>query len=189
MAKMDTEVQLKESVILEQYRALQSETLSRITEHHKLWFYKLITCGAILSFILSRDTCEIQYGSIVVPLLALFFDALMVNNLLLIGSIGAFLSEFYEKKYEIDGWDSLDEGKKYGAQKQATWKNDWAVLTYSTLGLFVISMFHILIIKACTSLGVIVLMIFILVILVWHIYRSYLLLIKKSKKTDIKCEL
>lgn len=175
--------EFKESLILEQYKALCSETLSRIKEHHKLWFYKLISCGAILSFVMTTSTPEAKYGSIVVPFLAIFFDALITNNLLLISAMGSFISEFYEQKYQIDGWDTISGKTRYFRVKR-TWLTDWLTISMSTIGLFILTAFLLWIMDTIFNLPVLVIMTVALVAIAGHIYITFLQLIKNEQKPD-----
>lgn len=129
----DLKITFQQSLVIEQYRCLRAEIVARIQEHHRLWFWKLISIGALLSFALTKPSVYTNYSHALVPFIAVVFDALIVNNLVLVGGLGRHISEIIEERHGIDGWDSLSLKNNYYGAKRRQWLNDWLVINIATL--------------------------------------------------------
>ena len=79
-----------DNLIIEQYKSVRAEIVMRITEHHKLWFYKMASCAAIISFSLTKKGL-VQMGCAIVPFIIFVFDFMIMNNLFVIRALGNFI--------------------------------------------------------------------------------------------------
>lgn len=120
---------------LEVYRALRQEVLGRIHEHHNLWVWKLASVGAVLSFALAENVSASAYVVAIAPLISLAFDALIANNLVVMKSLGGYISTNIEPRYrfnEVGGWETASVKTRHFGARKRLWINDWIVINASS---------------------------------------------------------
>lgn len=127
----------KENLILEQYKSVRTEIVMRITEHHKLWFYKMASCAAIISFSLTEKGL-VQIGCAIVPFIVLVFDFMIINNLFVIRALGSFIKTEVEINYLQNGWETTSERTAYFGTKPRTWFSDWIIMLIFMLASFIL---------------------------------------------------
>ena len=169
----DPKITFEQNLVLEQYRCLRAEIVTRIQEHHRLWFWKLISIGALLSFALSKTSMDVKYSFALVPFLAVVFDALIVNNLVLVGGLGSHISEVIEGGHGINGWDTLSLKNDYFGKKKRQWLNDWLIVNVTTLSTLVISIFLLFTVEQSFSLKLKVFMTLALLSVLSHTFISW----------------
>ena len=108
-------------------------------EHHKLWFYKLLTSGALLSFAFSQKGIA-QFGCVLSPLLAIVFDFLILNNLIIINALGEYIKIEIESKHFVNGWETKSR-ERYISGPKFSWFTDWVVVIISTILIYVLSIY------------------------------------------------
>lgn len=126
-----------DNLIIEQYKSVRAEIVIRITEHHKLWFYKMASCAAIISFSLTKKGL-VQMGCTIVPFIIFVFDFMIINNLFVIRALGNFIKTEVEATYLQDGWETISEKTAYFSAKPRTWFSDWIIILIFMLASFLL---------------------------------------------------
>lgn len=127
------------SLALEYFKALRAEIDLRLQEHHRLWFYKTLGCGAVLSFALSNSGVA-AFGCVVTPFVAVTFDFLILNNLVVMNAIGTHIKEEIEDKYLQNGWETLSR-ETYFLNSKFSWLSDYLVIFLSTAVIIAMSIY------------------------------------------------
>ena len=176
----------EQNLVLEQYRCLRAEIVSRIQEHHRLWFWKMVSIGALLSFALTKASADVKYSFALTPFLAVVFDALIVNNLVLVGGLGRYISEIIEARYNIDGWDTVSLKSGYFGIKKRQWLNDWLIVNVTTLGTLAVAMFLLFSVERSFSWKLFAFMAVAFLAVLSHVLISWnkLCSIRSPQKTD-----
>lgn len=163
----------EQNFVLEQYRSLRAEIVARIQEHHRLWFWKLVSAGAILSFSLTNASVNVKYAFALAPFLSVVFDALIVNNLVLIGGVGRYISETIEKNNRMEGWDSASLKNRYFGTKKRQWLNDWLIVNVTTVGILAVTVFLFSSVENIFSWKTISFLVVAIIIVVWHAITTW----------------
>ena len=135
----ETLLSFKENLTIEYFKSLRSEIHLRLQEHHKLWFYKIISCGAILSFSLSKGGLA-EMGCVIVPLVALIVDFLIFNNLIIINALGQYICKEIESKHYKEGWETKSR-ETYISGPKYSWFSDWVIAGISTILISFVSIY------------------------------------------------
>ena len=89
----------EEKFLIEYFKEMRSEINLRINNHNKLVATKIVACGALLGFLLTKtldDAIKI-YGFIFIPLISMLYDIMIAKNIRCIHRIGAFIRDKIEK--------------------------------------------------------------------------------------------
>lgn len=143
--------------LLDYFKEMRTEINLRIKNHSSLVWAKIVTTGALTSFLLSQDiepTIKIA-GLTFVPVTAILYDIMIAQNLRAIHRIGHFIRDNIENVLfpEFELWEN------YGGQKNVKDRNygplDIFMLSIFTLGTMLISVF-LLWVQGNTQLALII---------------------------------
>jgi len=112
------------TLLIEYFKSLREEIHLRIREHTRLVWIKIVSLGAIISFLMERfyaigkvggDPNNGLYFVWIIPLAAVIFDFLIAGNLRDIYNLGAYIKRYMErmafKEYvDIQGLKFWEEG-------------------------------------------------------------------------------
>jgi len=97
-------------VLIEYFKSLREEIHIRIREHTRLVWIKIISLGAIISFLMERfyvggvtvggesPTSYLLCLVWIIPLAAVIFDMLIAGNLRDINNLGHYIKKYFEEK-------------------------------------------------------------------------------------------
>lgn len=94
-------------LLIDYFKSLRDEIHFRIIEHTRLIYFKLLSIGVIIYFLMERFyTDKIPYESSslwpyffwIVPLTAIIFDLLIAGNMRDINNLGHYIKDYFEKK-------------------------------------------------------------------------------------------
>lgn len=90
--------------LIEYFKEMRSEIILRIGEHQKLVATKVISCGALLSFLLTKDLDEIILicGFIFIPIISMLYDIMIAKNVRCIHRIAIWIKKVIEPKLSHD---------------------------------------------------------------------------------------
>lgn len=143
--------------LLDYFKEMRTEINLRIKNHSSLVWAKIVTTGALTSFLLSQDiepAIKIA-GLTFVPVTAILYDIMIAQNLRAIHRIGHFIRDNIENVLfpEFELWEN------YGGQKNVKDRNygllDIFMLSIFTLGTMLISVF-LLWVQGNTQLALII---------------------------------
>ena len=112
------------TLLIEYFKSLREEIHLRIREHTRLVWIKIVSLGAIISFLMERfyaigkvggDPNNGLYFVWIIPSAAVIFDFLIAGNLRTIYNLGAYIKRYMErmafKEYvDIQGLKFWEEG-------------------------------------------------------------------------------
>ena len=106
----------KQEVLITYLKEMRSEINLRISNHNKLVAAKVVTCGALLGFLLAEtiDPAVKTYGFLFVPLIAMLYDVMITKNIRCIHRIGFFIRDIIERNLlpQIMLWERHTGQKK-----------------------------------------------------------------------------
>ncbi len=129
--------------LLEYFKEMRTEINLRVKNHSSLVWAKIVTTGALMSFLLAQnlDTYVKISGLAFVPIIAILYDIMIAQNLRAIHRIGLFIRDNIEKVLfaDFELWES------YAGQKDPKDRNygsvDIFLLSIFTLGTMMTSVF------------------------------------------------
>jgi hypothetical protein len=125
----------KENILIEYLKEMRAEINLRIGNHNKLVATKVVTCGALLSFLFTKnlEASFKIYGFILVPIISMLYDVMIAKNIRCIHRIGSFIRDIIEEELlpEIELWE------KYAGQKDVKIRN------YGKADVFFLSLFSL----------------------------------------------
>lgn len=95
---------LRDSIVLEYFKAMRTEIDLRVRNHTTLVTSKVVASGGILAFLI-RETAQLTpntplsvayYGVLLVPLVAMLYDVMIANNIQDINRMGVFVRDRIE---------------------------------------------------------------------------------------------
>lgn len=133
----------QEQFLLEYFKEMRAEINLRIKNHSSLVWAKIVTTGALMSFLLAQelDPYVKISGLAFVPIIAILYDIMIAQNLRAIHRIGLFIRDNIEKELfsNFELWES------YAGQKDPKDRNygpvDIFLLSIFTLGTMMTSVF------------------------------------------------
>jgi len=143
------------NLLVEYFKSLREEIHLRIRQHTQLVWIKIVSLGAIISFLIERfyvggidselSSSLWLYLVWIIPLAAIIFDFLLAGNLRDINNLGVYIRDHFEKKsfrkYVSDpGFKFWEEcvGQADPKYRCYTWQ-DMVVIWLFTLGSSVFS--------------------------------------------------
>jgi hypothetical protein len=129
--------------LLEYFKEMRAEINLRIKNHTNLVWAKIITSGALMSFLLVQkiDPYIKISGFVFIPVISILYDIMIAQNLKTIHRIGHFIRD----KIEDALFPNLELWEKYAGQKDPKDRNygplDIFLLSTFTLGTMTISVF------------------------------------------------
>jgi hypothetical protein len=129
--------------LLEYFKEMRSEINLRINNHSNLVWAKVITTGALMSFLIAQsiDSKVRLYGFAFIPIISILYDVMIAQNVKSIHRIGLFIRDNIEDVLFPDRtlWE------KYGGQRDSQDRNygpvDIFLLSLFTFGTMVVSIF------------------------------------------------
>ena len=123
----------KEQFLIEYFKEMRTEINLRISNHNKLVATKVVTCGALLGFLLTKtlDPTFKIYGFLFVPIISMLYDIMIAKNIRCIHRIGTFIRDIIEETLlpQIELWE------KYTGQRDIETRN------YGKVDIFFLSIF------------------------------------------------
>jgi len=170
--------------LLEYFKEMRTEINLRIKNHSSLVWAKIITTGALMSFLLGQNIdpkIKIS-GLALVPVIAVLYDIMIAQNLRAIHRIGHFIRDQIENVLfpDFELWET------YAGQKDIKERNygpvDIFLLITFTFGTMLIT-FYLLWIQGNSQLALLFAVIS-LVVIAWLIsfMRQYILFFEKSRR-------
>ncbi|NOT04910.1 MAG: hypothetical protein HOP27_09970 [Anaerolineales bacterium] len=169
--------------LLEYFKEMRTEINLRIKNHSSLVWAKVVTTGALMSFLLAQNIDpKIRIGGLIlVPVIAILYDIMIAQNLKTMHKIGHFIRDQLENVLfpDFELWEN------YAGQKNIEERNyglvDIFLLLTFTFGTMLIT-FYILWLQA-NSLLILLFAGGALVAIAWLIgfMRRHILFFKKSK--------
>jgi len=101
-----TENEQELTLLIEYFKSLREEIHLRIREHTRLVWIKIVSLGAIISFLMERfyaigkvggDLNSGLYFVWIIPLAAVIFDFLIAGNLRVIYNLGPYIKKYMEE--------------------------------------------------------------------------------------------
>lgn len=95
------------TLLMEYFKSLREEIHLRIREHTRLVWIKIVSLGAIISFLMEKfyaigkvggDLNSGLYFVWIIPLAAVIFDFLIAGNLRVIYNLGPYIRKYMEEK-------------------------------------------------------------------------------------------
>lgn len=91
----------KKEIVVEYLKSLREEIHLRIREHTRLVWIKIVSLGAIISFLITQSKLlEVyplsSYLVWIIPLAAVIFDMLIAGNLRVINNLGYYIKNYIE---------------------------------------------------------------------------------------------
>lgn len=96
------------NLLLEYFKSLREEIHLRIKQHTQLVWIKIVSIGAIISFLMERfyaggidselSSSFWLYLIWIIPLAAIIFDFLLAGNLRAINNLGSYIKSHFEEK-------------------------------------------------------------------------------------------
>ncbi len=88
----------EDTFLIEYFKAMRAEISLRISDHKKMVTAKVISCGALLSFLLTENLDDTfrQFGFILLPLIAMLYDVMIAKNIRCIHRIATWIREELE---------------------------------------------------------------------------------------------
>lgn len=175
----------KTKFALENFKEMRKEINLRITTHTHLVTAKIVTSGAILSFLLSsmsNDPKKQAIGSIVLPLVCLLYDMMIAKNIGNIHKIGLFIRDYIEKAiYDLDMWETIIGQKKI--KERCYGLGDIFFLSLFTIGITAISI-YLLYVEFPNKVSVSILIAFLALITFVVQYMRRTILYWEEKKSE-----
>jgi hypothetical protein len=111
----------KETFLIEYFKEMRAEINLRIGNHNKLVATKVVTCGALISFLLTKtlDPNLKTYGFLLIPIISMLYDIMIAKNIRCIHRIAIFIRDVIEEILlpQIKLWE------KFAGQKDITVRN------------------------------------------------------------------
>ena len=111
----------EENFLIEYFKEMRSEINLRISSHNTLVATKVVTCGALLGFLLTKkiDPRLTTYGFLLVPIISMLYDIMIAKNIRCVHRIGTFIRDVVEKTLlpNIELWE------KFAGQKDISVRN------------------------------------------------------------------
>lgn len=126
-----TENEQELTLLIEYFKSLREEIHLRIREHTRLVWIKIVSLGAIISFLMERFYAigkvggNLNSGQLyfvwIIPLTAVIFDFLIAGNLRIIYNLGPYIKKYMEeigfRKYvNISEFKFWEEGVAIGLE-------------------------------------------------------------------------
>jgi hypothetical protein len=155
--------------LLEYFKEMRGEINLRIKNHTSLVWGKIVTTGALMSFLLAQEIDPyIQIsGFAFIPVISILYDILISQNIRTIHRIGHFIRD----KIEDPLFPDLELWEKYAGQRDPRERNfgpvDVFLLSIFTLGTMTISVLLLWNqgnIRAALVVGIISLVVFVLLV-------------------------
>jgi hypothetical protein len=123
----------EQQFMLEYFKELRSEINLRIKNHSNLVWAKVLTSGALMSFLITQQiNSQVRlYGFVFIPIISVLYDVMIAQNVRAIHRIGLFIRDNIENFLFPDRtlWE------KYGGQSDPKDRN------YGPVDLFLLSLF------------------------------------------------
>jgi hypothetical protein len=111
----------KETFLIEYFKEMRAEINLRVGNHNKLVATKVVTCGALLGFLLTKTLNPnlATYGFLLVPIISMLYDIMIAKNIRCIHRIGTFIRDVIEETLlpQIELWE------KFAGQKDIRVRN------------------------------------------------------------------
>jgi len=167
--------------LLEYFKEMRTEINLRIKNHSSLVWAKIVTTGALMSFLLAQNIDpNIKIGGLAfVPVIAILYDIMIAQNLRAIHRIGHFIRDNIENALFTD----FELWENYAGQKNVRDRNygpvDIFMLSIFTLGTMLITVF-LLWVQGNSQITLLVAVISLVVFtLLYNFMRRYILFFKK----------
>lgn len=131
----------EEQFLIEYFKEMRAEIVLRIGDHRKLVATKIISCGALLGFLLTETLQQpfCTWGFTLIPIISMLYDVMIAKNIKCIHRIATWIKFEIEIKLSPDYYNSLWEHLYGQSDKEA--KEDKDSRNYGKTDILFLSIF------------------------------------------------